>query len=187
MLDILRSVVLAGLGNQVGTLVSVDFFTLPTVFFDVLQVFVVLAHHRRRIVYFNVTSSPSASWAAQQITNAFPWDAAPRYLLRGRDGIHGAKLRNRMKNMGIHVVLIAPRSPWQSPCVERVIGTSQRDLLDHLIVIGEEHLRRLLRKYIDEYYHPCRTSSARPVRWWTASGAPSWAWPIARRWSMRSL
>ena len=145
------------LKNHVDTLVSVDFFTVPTVFFHVLYVFVVLAHHRRRIVHFNVTSSPSASWAAQQITNASPWDTAPRYLLRDRDGIYGARFRERMKNMGIREVLIAPRSPWQSPYVERVIGTLRRELLDHVIVLGEEHLRRLLRKYLHDYYHPCRT------------------------------
>jgi transposase InsO family protein len=94
---------------------------------------------------------------AQQITNAFPWDTAPRNLLRDRDGIYGTKFRDRMKNMGIREVLIAPRSPWQSPYVERVIGTLRRDLLDHVIVLGEEHLRRLLRTYIHDYYHPCRT------------------------------
>jgi len=145
------------LDNHAKELVSVDFFTVPTVFFDVLYVFVVLAHHRRRIVYFNVTSSPSASWAAQQIINAFPWDTAPLYMLRDRDGIYGAKFRNRMKNMGIHEVLSAPRSPWQSPYVERVIGTLRRELLDHSIIVSEQHLRRLLRRYLDDHYHPCRT------------------------------
>lgn len=110
-----------------------------------------LAHHRRRIVHFNVTSSPSAAWTSQQITNAFPWDTAPRYLLRDRDGIYGAEFRNRVKkNMGIHEVLIAPRSPWQSPYVERVIGALRRELLDHVTVLGERHLRRLLRKYVND-------------------------------------
>jgi putative transposase len=145
------------LDNHVDTLVSVDFFTVPTVFFDVLYVFVVLAHHRRRIVHVNVTANPGAQWTAQQMVNAFPWDTAPRYMLRDRDGIYGAKFRNRMKNMGIHEVLSAPRSPWQSPYVERVIGTLRRELLDHLIVVSEQHLRRLLRRYLDDYYHPCRT------------------------------
>ncbi|MBW2459976.1 MAG: transposase [Deltaproteobacteria bacterium] len=123
---------------------SVDFFTVPTVFFDVLYVFVVLAHRRRQIVHVNVTANPSAEWTAQQITNAFPWDTAPRYMLRDRDGIYGARFRSRMKNMGVNEVLIAARSPWQNPYVERVIGT-------------EQHLRRLLRSYLDDYYHPCRT------------------------------
>jgi len=78
-------------------------------------------------------------------------------MLRDRDGIYGAKFRNRMKNMGIHEVFSAPRSPWQSPYVERVIGTLRRELLDHLIVVSQQHLRRLLRRYLDDYYHPCRT------------------------------
>ncbi len=145
------------LDNHVDTLVSVDFFTVPTVFFDVLFVFVVLAHRRRQIVHVNVTANPSAQWTAQQIVNAFPWDTAPRYMLRDRDGIYGAKFRNRMKNMGVNEVLIAARSPWQNPYVERVIGTLRRDLLDHVIVVSEQHLRRLLRSYLDDYYHPCRT------------------------------
>jgi transposase InsO family protein len=143
--------------HHVTELCSVDFFTVPTATFRVLFGFVVLAHQRRRIVHVNVTSSPSAAWAAQQITHAFPWDTAPRYLLRDRDGIYGAEFHRRMKNMGIREVLIAPQSPWQSPYVERVIGTLRRELLDHVIVLGEHHLRRLLRRYLDEYYHPCRT------------------------------
>ena len=140
------------LDNNVTELCSVDFFTVPTATFRVLFGFVVLAHHRRRIVHFNVTENPSAAWAAQQITNAFPWDTAPRYLLRDRDGIYGARFRRRAKAMGINEVLIAARSPWQSPYVERVIGTLRRELLDHVIVMGEEHLRRLLRRYLDDYY-----------------------------------
>jgi len=145
------------LDNHVDTLVSVDFFTVPTVLFDVLYVFVVLAHHRRQIVHVNVTANPSAQWTAQQITNAFPWDTAPWYMLRDRDGIYGAVFRRRMKAMSINEVLIAPRSPWQNPYVERVIGTLRREPLDHVIVVSEQHLRRLLRRYLDDYYHPCRT------------------------------
>jgi transposase InsO family protein len=145
------------LDNHVDMLVSVDFFTVPTVFFDVLYVFVVLAHCRRQIVHVNVTANPSAQWTAQQMANAFPWDTAPRYMLRDRDGIYGAVFRRRMKAMSINEVLIAPRSPWQNPYVERVIGTLRRELLDHVIVVSEQHLRRLLQRYLDEYYHPCRT------------------------------
>ncbi len=145
------------LDNHVDALVSVDFFTVPTATFRVLFGFVMLAHDRRRIVHFNVTANPSAAWTAQQMTNAFPWDTAPHYLLRDRDGIYGAKFRRRVKAMGINEVLITPRSPWQSPYVERVIGTLRRELLDHVIVLGERHLRRLLRNYIAHYCHPCRT------------------------------
>jgi len=145
------------LENHVDRLVSVDFFTVPTVFFDVLYVFVVLAHHRRRILHVNVTGNPSEAWTGLQMTNAFPWDTAPRYMLRDRDGIYGAVFRHRMEGMGVNEVLIAARSPWQSPYVERVIGTLRRELLDHVIVVSERHLRRLLGRYLDDYYHPCRT------------------------------
>jgi putative transposase len=145
------------LENHVGTLVSVDFFTVPTVLFHVLFVFVVLAHDRRRILSINVTSSPSAAWTANQIVQAFPWQSAPRYLLRDRDGIYGAVFRKRVKNLGIEEVVTARRSPWQSPYVERVIGTLRRELLDHAIVLNERHLRWLLRRFVAEYYHPCRT------------------------------
>ena len=147
----------AFLDNHLRDLVSVDFFAVPTATFRVLFVFVVLAHRRRRIVHFNVTSNPSAAWTAQQITNAFPWDTAPRYLLRDRDAIYGGEFCRRVKTMGIQEVRIAARSPWQSPYVERVIGTLRRELLDHVIVLGERHLCRLLRRYVDEYYHRCRT------------------------------
>ncbi len=145
------------LNNHVDTLVSVDFFTVPTVFFDVLFVFVLLAHDRRRILSINVTSSPSAAWTANQIVQAFPWESAPRYLLRDRDGIYSAVFRHRVKNLGIKEVVIARRSPWQNPYVERVIGTLRRELVDHIIVMNQRHLRRLLRRFVGEYYHPCRT------------------------------
>ena len=145
------------LENHVDTLVSVDFFTVPTVLFHVLFVFVVLAHDRRRILSINVTSSPSAAWTANQIVQAFPWESAPRYLLRDRDGIYGDRFRHRIKHLGIQEVIIARRSPWQNPYAERVIGTLRRELLDHVIVLNERHLRRLVRKFVDEYYHPCRT------------------------------
>ena len=145
------------LDNHVDTLVSVDFFTVPTVFFDVLFVFVVLAHDRRRILSVNATSSPSATWTVNQIVQALPWESAPRYLLRDRDGIYGTFFRHRVKNLGVEEVRSAPRSPWQNPHVERVLGTLRRDLLDHVVVMNERHLRRLLRAYVTDYYHSCRT------------------------------
>lgn len=144
------------LDNHIGDLVSIDFFTVPTVTFRILFVFVVLAHERRRIVHFNVTGSPTAEWTAQQIVEAFPWDTAPRYLLRDRDAIYGRWFTRRVRNMGIEEVKTAPRSPWQNPYVERLIGTLRRDCVDHLIVLGERHLRRRLRDYL-AYYHGCRT------------------------------
>jgi len=119
------------LANHVGTLVAVDFFTVPTVMFKVLFVFVVLAHARRRVVHVNVTDTPTAEWTAQQLVEAFPWDTAPRYLLRDRDALYGAVFSSRVHSLGIHEVKIAPRSPWQNPYVERLIGTLRRECLDH--------------------------------------------------------
>ena len=145
------------LDNHIKDLVSVDFFVVPTVFFHVLFVFVVLAHDRRRILSVNVTTNPSAKWTSEQLVQAFPWESAPRYLLRDRDGIYGACFRRRVQNLGIREVVIARRSPWQNPYAERVIGRLRRELLDHVIVFNEAHLRRLLRRFVDDYYHRCRT------------------------------
>ncbi len=108
-----------------------------------------LVHDRRRIVNVNVTANPTAIWTAQQIINAFPEDTAPRYMIRDRDNIYGAELVKRVQGMGIEEVLTAPHSPWQSPYVERVIGSLRRDCLDHIIVLGENHLRRVLSSYLD--------------------------------------
>ena len=144
------------LDNHVRNLVSVDFFTVTTVTFRVLFVFVILAHDRRRVVQFNVADSPTAKWTAQQIVEAFPWDTAPRYLLRDRDGVCGHEFTSRVDHMGIKEVKTAPRSPWQNPYVERLIGTLRRDCLDHVIVVSENQLRRILRDYL-AYYHSCRT------------------------------
>jgi len=132
------------LTNHVKDLVSVDFFTVPTVTFRVLFVFIVLAHHRRRVIHFNVTEQPMAAWTAQQIVEALPWDTAPRYPLRDRDGIYGRYFRSRVSGMGINEVAIAARSLWQSPYVERLIGSIRREYLDHVIVLNEQHLRRVI-------------------------------------------
>ena len=144
------------LANHVRHLVAVDFFIVPTVMFKVLFVFVVLAHDRRRVLHVNVTDAPSARWTAQQIVEAFPWDTAPQYLLRDRDAVYGAVFSSRVHSLGIREVKTAPRSPWQNPYVERVIGTLRRECLDHMVVLNETHLRRLLRDYLT-YYHRCRT------------------------------
>jgi putative transposase len=144
------------LANHIGSLVSVDFFTVPTVLFKVLFVFVVLAHDRRRVVHVNVTDAPTAQWTAQQLVEAFPWDTAPRYLLRDRDAVYGAVFSSRVQALGILEVKTAPRSPWQNPYVERLIGTLRRDCLDHVVVLNDTHLRRLLHAYF-VYYHGTRT------------------------------
>ena len=100
------------LDNNVKDLASSDFFTLPTVTFRILFVFIVLRHDRRQIVHFNVTEHPSAEWTAQQMVDAFPWDSAPRYLLRDRDQIYGAYFDRRVEGLGVEQVRTAPRSPW---------------------------------------------------------------------------
>jgi len=116
-------------------------------------------HHRRKVVYFNVTDSPTAAWTAQQVVEAFPDDSAPRYILRDRDSIYGGEFRRRLKGMRIAEVVTAPLSPWQNPFAERVIGTIRRELLDHVIVLNEGHLRRRLHSYF-RYYHGSRTHLA---------------------------
>src|ERR1700687_1785783 len=146
----------AFLENHVKNLVSVDFFTVPTVRFQVLYVFLVLAHNRRRILHFGVTAHPTAEWTAQQLREAFPWDSAPRYLLRDRDQIFGKDFVDQVKALGIKQVLSAPRSPWQRAYVERLIGSIRRECLDHIIVFGERSLHRALASYTS-YYHNWRT------------------------------
>jgi putative transposase len=147
------------LANHVRDLVSIDFFTVPTVRLHVLFVLVVLTHHRRRVVHFNVTEHPTAVWTAQQIVDAFPDDSAPAYLLRDRDQIYGQHFRHRVKGMGIDEVLTAPHSPWQNPFAERLIGSIRRECLNHVLVLGDAHLRRILAAYFD-YYHQSRTHLA---------------------------
>ncbi len=132
-----------------------DFLVVPTAGFRLLYVFIILHHDRRRIVHFGITQNPTAIWIAQQITEAFPWETAPRYLIRDRDGAYGRAVRGRLVAMGIKEVLIAPRSPWQSPYVERIIGSIRRECLDHVIVLNERHLRRILPSYLG-YYHRFR-------------------------------
>jgi putative transposase len=144
------------LTNHVRDLVSIDFFTVPTAGLRVLFVLVMLAHHRRRIVHFNVTEHPTAYWTAQQIVDAFPNDSAPSYLLRDRDTVYGDTFRHRVKGLGIGEVLTAPSSPWQNPFAERLIGSIRRECLDHVLVLSERHLRRTLTHYF-AYYHQART------------------------------
>jgi transposase InsO family protein len=143
------------LNNHLKTLVSVDFFTVPTIRFQVLYVYLVLAHERRRVVHFNVTAHPTVEWTAQQMREAFPFDRIPRYLSRDRDKIFGDGFRKQIRDMKIREVLSAPRSPWQRAYVERVIGSVRRECLDHVIVFNEGSLRRILASYFS-YYHETR-------------------------------
>ena len=142
--------------NHATQLISIDFFVVPTIRFKILFVFIVLAHHRRKIVHFNVTEHPTARWTAQQMLEAFPEDSAPRFIIRDRDGVYGHCFQGCVKSTGIEEVLTAPRSPWQNGFVERLIGSIRRECLDHVIVMGERHLRRILGSYCD-YYHRSRT------------------------------
>jgi putative transposase len=146
----------AFLKNHVNDLVSIDFLIVPTLRFKLLCAFIILAHSRRKVLHFNVTENPTAQWTAQQIVEAFPWPSAPKYLLRDRDAIYGGVFQKRIQAMGTEQVLSAPRSPWQNPFVERLIGTLRRDCLDHVVTLNEHHLRRIVARYLD-YYHDWRT------------------------------
>jgi len=136
--------------RPITQMVSIDFFTVPTIRFQVLYVFLVLAHDRRRVLHFNVTAHPTAEWTGQQLREAFPFDQLPRYLLRDRDAIFGDEFRE------FHEVLSTPRSPWQRAYVERVIGSIRRECLDHVVVFNAMSLRRILASYF-AYYHRART------------------------------
>lgn len=141
--------------NHVTQLMAADFFVVPTVTCRLLSVFVILAHDRRRVVHTAVTAPPTAAWTAQQFREAFPWDAAPRYLIRDRDHAFSA-LAATAEAMGVHEVLTAPHSPWQNAYAERFIGSVRRECLDHVIVFSPTWLRRLL-KLCCVHYERSRT------------------------------
>jgi transposase InsO family protein len=165
------------LENHLKSVVSIDFFTVPTVRFEILYVFLVLAHDRRRILHFGVTAHPTAEWTAQQLREAFPWDSAPRFLLRDRDRIFGSDFTKQVEELGIEEVLGVPGAPQRRAYIERVIGTIRRDCLDHLIVFDEASLLRHLKCFLT-YYHETRTHlslekdtpSHRPVQEATSGG-----------------
>ena len=136
--------------------VAVDMFVVATATFRLLYIVIVLGQDRRRIIHFEVTQNPTQAWLARQMTEAFPWDTAPRYLLRDRDASYGWDFRNRVRMMGIKEVVTAPRSPWQNAYVERIIGSIRRECLDHFVIFDERHLRRVLSSYC-RYHHEART------------------------------
>ena len=146
----------AFLENHADCIVAMDFFTVPTVFFKALHVLVLLDHERRRVIHFNVSTNPTSAWVAQQIREALPWEFAPRYLIHDRDPVFRDQCKTTLKAMGIEEVITAPQSPWQNPYCERIFGSLRRECLDHVIVLNEEHLRRVLTSYLD-YYHESRT------------------------------
>jgi transposase InsO family protein len=144
------------LRNHAPDVAAMDLFVVPTIGFDLLYAFVIMRLDRRDLVWINVTANPTAEWVARQITEAFPWDGAPRYMIRDRDRIYGAVVTRRLRAMGIRDKPTAPASPWQNGFAERLIGSIRRECLDHVIVLGEAHLRRILKSYA-RYYNGVRT------------------------------
>src|SRR5271169_573965 len=144
------------LRNHAPDIVGMDLFVVPTIGFDLLYAFVIVRLDRRDLVWIAVTTNPTAEWIARQLTEAFPWDEAPKYLIRDRDRIYGATVTRRIRAMGIRDRPIAPASPWQNGYAERLIGSIRRECVDHFIILGEAHLRRMLRSYA-EYYNRIRT------------------------------
>jgi transposase InsO family protein len=144
------------LRNHLPDMAGMDFFGVPTLGFDLLYAFVIIRLDRRLLVWSNVTRHPTAEWVSRQITEAFPWDGAPRYLIRDRDCIYGNVLKRRLRAMGIREKPTAPRSPWQNAFAERLIGSIRRECVDHCIIVGEAHLRRILQCYA-RYYNNLRT------------------------------
>ena len=147
------------LRNHTDCTASIDFLVVPTISFKLLFVLIVLSHERRRIVHFGITANPTAEWTARQMTEAFPWDTAPRFLIRDRHPTYGRAFRDRVAAMTITEVPTAPRSPWQNGYVERVIGSVRRECLDHVIALNDRQLRRVLKSYL-AYYNRTRTHLA---------------------------
>src|ERR1700749_3832943 len=144
------------LRNHAPDIAAMDLFVVPTIGFDLLYALVIVRLDRRDLVWINVTTNPTAEWVARQITEAFPWDMAPGYMIRDRDRVYGTVVTRRLRAMGIRDKPIAPASPWQNGFAERLIGSIRRECLDHVIVLDEAHLRRILRSYA-RYYNNIRT------------------------------
>jgi transposase InsO family protein len=144
------------LRNHAPDIAAMDLFVVPTIGFRMLYGFVIVRLDRRDLVWISVTTHPTAEWVARQITEAFPWDTAPRYMIRDRDRIYGIFVTRRLRAMGIRDKPTAPASPWQNGFAERLIGSIRRECVDHMIVLGEAHLRRILKSYAD-YYNGIRT------------------------------
>jgi transposase InsO family protein len=144
------------LRNHAPDIAAMDLFVAPTIGFNLLYAFVIVRLDRRDLVWINVTTNPTAEWIARQLTEAFPWDEAPQYLIRDRDHIYGTVVTRRLRAMGIRDKPTAPASPWQNGFAERLIGSIRRECVDHFVVLGEAHLRRILRAY-GRYYNDIRT------------------------------
>ena len=144
------------LRNHLSCSWAIDFFTVTTLTFNRLYVFVVLDHARRQVLHYRITYHPSMTWVIQQLREAMPFGQQPRYFFRDNDRIYGHGVRAFLDSCGIEEVRSAYRSPWQNPYVERIVGTLRRELLDHVIVLSQAHLDRLLREFIEQYYHVSR-------------------------------
>jgi transposase InsO family protein len=145
--------------NHAHAIAAIDLFVVPTLTFERLFAFLVVGHGRRQLLWFEVTRHPTAEWLARQITEAFPWASAPAYLVRDNDRAYGHVFTSRVRAMGIRDRPISPRSPWQNPYVERLIGTVRRECLDRVLIFGEAHLRQILSSYA-AYYNEIRTQLA---------------------------
>jgi len=168
----------AFLRNHAPHIAAMDLFVVPTISFGLLYALVIVRLDRRELVWVNVTANPTAEWIARQVTEAFPWDDAPQYLIRDRDGIYSTLVTRRLRAMGIRDKPTPPASPWQNGFAERLIGSIRRECVDHLVVLGEAHLRRILRFYT-RYYNEIRT------HWSLAKDAPV-SRPIQQTGSIRS-
>ena len=144
------------LRNHAPDIAAMDLFIAPTIGFDLLYVLVIIRLERRKLVWINVTRHPTAEWIARQVTEAFPWAEAPRYMTRDRDRVYGGAVTHRLRAMGIRDKPIAPGSPWQNGFAERLIGSIRRECVDDIVVLGETHLRRILTRYAT-YYNKSRT------------------------------
>ena len=144
------------IGNHMSELAAIDFFTVHTAGFKTLYVFLILSLDRRKVIHFNVTTNPTADWTSLQLIQAFPFDSSPRYLIRDRDSIYDQQVVDTLEMLDINQIIISRRSPWQNGFCERIIGTIRRDCLDHMIVLNDRHLRRVLKEYL-AYYHRSRT------------------------------
>ena len=160
------------LHNHAPDIAAMDLFVVPTIGFKLLYAFVIVRLNRRDHVWINVTTNPNAEWVARQITEAFPWNEAPRYMIRDRDRIYGAVVTRRLRAMGIRDKPIASASPWQNGFAERLIGSIRHECLDHVVIRGEAHLRRILRSYAT-YYNKIRTHRS------LGKDAPIWR-PVQR-------
>jgi len=144
------------LRNHLDVSWAIDFFTVNTLGFQVLYVFLVFDHARREVLHLAITPHPTMEWVIQQLREATPFGRQPRYVFRDNDGIFGYGVRAFLERCAIQEVRTAYESPWQNPYIERMIGTLRRELLNHVILLGQGHLERLLREYLEDYYHTAR-------------------------------